>query len=677
MADKWIDVYGIVSATSDISSGMANYDTNGSDNVSSYVANNTFTIPTGTTYQEMYNTNGLKISGYVKSDGSGIGFKIELNGKTSENARSAGAGTYQNTCSIGVLWNENNYGKIIFFIPVYYVGSAGWMGLGYYPNAMKTDIYNWIVNNPILYGAAGGGSGYIESGEIPTYNKYMVGYKVPTTDDPETKTRSTTKHSPTAISNYAKEGNGFCRITYLGPIPAPKINKITYDGVFGYVYFEAPIKWRYVEVFCKEGSMPIDNVDPDCITFAISDGEYGPLRSPRKIPLKGNTTYYFAIRYKGSSYYDPYYWAESISYTTGASTVSGIEVVDLTNMTSTRMKSAAFNTFINSTTQRNDFAGDEVIENLANNYTPPTYPSYGDDEVYRADQSDDDFGEVILGYYNYYDDSRERGYCSCNAEADNGTKYARFRSIQNGNVSESQLESNYVNTFMFVIDHDRRMGQAVCISGQTLSTATISINNYFNEIPTINYRTALAVWYRFLYENMYTPPSEYSTYLDQINGSGFYWKDYNNPITPNHLVVCKAYPFKNYSWCSANSGSDHTFNDDDLTNGTEHAVYASEIKNIYITTSGNSYTCSFTFTGLANMFSYAPNYDGGYETTGYTWDNWNQQYPNVVARAFNQKSGSMTISLSGTLEYIFQRLQRGVRNVNIFVNGRLWSRANN
>lgn len=65
-------------------------------------------------------------------------------------------------------------------------------------------------------GAGAGGSGYI--GNSDTTNKYMVGYKVETSSDADTLTRSTNNHSQKAISNYTKQRNGFVRITYLGPV---------------------------------------------------------------------------------------------------------------------------------------------------------------------------------------------------------------------------------------------------------------------------------------------------------------------------------------------------------------------------------------------------------------------------------------------------------------------------
>lgn len=80
------------------------------------------------------------------------------------------------------------------------------------------DLYSWLTaNERIVLGAGGGGSGYIANPD--TFNKKMVGYNVPTSSDSDTLTQNTTHYSSSAISNYAKMGNGFVRITYLRPAP--------------------------------------------------------------------------------------------------------------------------------------------------------------------------------------------------------------------------------------------------------------------------------------------------------------------------------------------------------------------------------------------------------------------------------------------------------------------------
>ena len=65
-----------------------------------------------------------------------------------------------------------------------------------------------------LAGAAGGGgSGYINTNKLT--DAYMYGYNVQTSNETATKTYSTTNTSQVATSNYAKQGNGYARITAL------------------------------------------------------------------------------------------------------------------------------------------------------------------------------------------------------------------------------------------------------------------------------------------------------------------------------------------------------------------------------------------------------------------------------------------------------------------------------
>ena len=68
-------------------------------------------------------------------------------------------------------------------------------------------------------GGLGAGSSNISNYYLGTYGgvtKRMVGYNVTTSNDTSTYTITTSNHSSTATENYAKEGNGHVRITYLG-----------------------------------------------------------------------------------------------------------------------------------------------------------------------------------------------------------------------------------------------------------------------------------------------------------------------------------------------------------------------------------------------------------------------------------------------------------------------------
>lgn len=60
---------------------------------------------------------------------------------------------------------------------------------------------------------AGGGSGYINTTKLT--NAFMYGYNVSTSSATATKTYSTTNVSATATANYAKQGDGYSRITLV------------------------------------------------------------------------------------------------------------------------------------------------------------------------------------------------------------------------------------------------------------------------------------------------------------------------------------------------------------------------------------------------------------------------------------------------------------------------------
>jgi hypothetical protein len=62
-------------------------------------------------------------------------------------------------------------------------------------------------------GYGGGGSGYI--GNSLLTQKYMVIYSGTTSNDESTKTIQNAKVSSTATTDYAKSGNGYCKITWM------------------------------------------------------------------------------------------------------------------------------------------------------------------------------------------------------------------------------------------------------------------------------------------------------------------------------------------------------------------------------------------------------------------------------------------------------------------------------
>ena len=86
--------------------------------------------------------------------------------------------------------------------------SGGGGGSGYYGGSGS----GWATTNGnSRLGVAGGGSGFIGN----SYDGVMYGYNVPTSDEPSALTYSTTNYSPDALSEYAKEGNGYVRANLI------------------------------------------------------------------------------------------------------------------------------------------------------------------------------------------------------------------------------------------------------------------------------------------------------------------------------------------------------------------------------------------------------------------------------------------------------------------------------
>jgi type II secretory pathway pseudopilin PulG len=83
---------------------------------------------------------------------------------------------------------------------------AGGGGSGYYGANIAGDNCDPF--------SLGGGSGFINYPLLK--NKYMYGYNVPTSDEEGTKTYTTNNVSDKPVKNYAKRGDGYAKITYLG-----------------------------------------------------------------------------------------------------------------------------------------------------------------------------------------------------------------------------------------------------------------------------------------------------------------------------------------------------------------------------------------------------------------------------------------------------------------------------
>ena len=92
-------------------------------------------------------------------------------------------------------------------------------------------FYGGYMNNVSRKSSGSGGSGYI--GNALLENKKMYCYNCEESNENSTKTISTTNVSEEATSNYAKMGNGYVKITYLGNLlKSITVSECTLDPIF-------------------------------------------------------------------------------------------------------------------------------------------------------------------------------------------------------------------------------------------------------------------------------------------------------------------------------------------------------------------------------------------------------------------------------------------------------------
>lgn len=152
-----------------------------------------------------YSSIGGDGGGYIGNNST----YASTNGKYGLGGSQTSGGKYYNSTEI----TSSVFGSFgLGGIPAFSWGSAG--GGGYYGGGASYGNTDANGNS-----GGGGGSGYIgnplllSSSEL---SKSMYCYNCTASSVAETRTISTTNVSATATSNYAKQGNGYARITYVG-----------------------------------------------------------------------------------------------------------------------------------------------------------------------------------------------------------------------------------------------------------------------------------------------------------------------------------------------------------------------------------------------------------------------------------------------------------------------------
>ena len=196
-------------------------------------------------------------------------------------------------------------------------------------------------------------------------------------------------------------------------------------------------------------------------------------------------------------------------------------------------------------------------------------------------------------------------------------------------------------------------------------------------------------------------PPEYKTYIDNINGTGFDWireleQDTatitNSDRSTFTADMYKYYPMNKVTWYThSHQGTDVEYWNKTTFAGQTTALFvSSKIDKVEINSNNNVYSCTITknnensVTSPDRMFVYEKNVTmGGVYTKDTLPRGW---YAN-----FNYHSGYLaygpscnpfylagswaTRTFSGTLTEVFEQLQRYVRNIDIYVDGVLWSKA--
>lgn len=172
-------------------------------------------------------------------------------------------------------------------------------------------------------------------------------------------------------------------------------------------------------------------------------------------------------------------------------------------------------------------------------------------------------------------------------------------------------------------------------------------------------------------------PPEYAEYLDAINGSGFFFRDYVNASKDVDGVTYytqKYYPNQNYSWFTSSDWPTIQYN---VEHGSQTGpINCAEIYTVELTSSGDDrYSYSITPT-----YKPAPGFSSRYWLPNYWFASGNVG-PMDGLYCIESANGAPTCEPTwegnNTLYNIFtQILVKYCKNVNIKVDGVYWSKVN-
>jgi len=158
------------------------------------------------------------------------------------------------------------------------------------------------------------------------------------------------------------------------------------------------------------------------------------------------------------------------------------------------------------------------------------------------------------------------------------------------------------------------------------------------------------------------PDPNYSTYLNNINDTGFFWKSWPNNDGFGQTGALFSYPPSNVSWYSVS----HNF-PNSLVVGQLYYVFCFEYLtlDIYPTGENENYTCSITLHDALHQFHSG----NDYYQYGILY-----QYSDPCFDSTGQNSFSpTTLTFNGGLVSVLNQISACFKNVNIRVNGEYWA----
>ena len=174
---------------------------------------------------------------------------------------------------------------------------------------------------------------------------------------------------------------------------------------------------------------------------------------------------------------------------------------------------------------------------------------------------------------------------------------------------------------------------------------------------------------RSIYTWLYPPsyPPEYETYMDKINGTGFFWRDWTLQTATNmYFVAINTLPFSAYSYVPSPSGNGRNAIE---TNYTPSTTISSPVT-VYIEKNSN------------NRYYYHYDYNCDNSNIGY-WGVNNSDISFRIYEGANQINGGGQQNYSGpysyesttfsTLAEALTELSNSVRNVHLYVEGTRWA----